>query len=196
VDEILDITLFVAETLEKLGIRYVVGGSLASSLHGIPRSTQDVDIVAAIQRKHVPDLVAAFRDTFYLDEDAIREAIEHHASFNLIHLRSLFKVDIFVAKDDPASREQMQRRQRFRLGEDPPRDLVVASPEDVVAHKLYWFSLGDEVSERQWADAVGVLKVGGDRLDLWYLRHIASLLAVENLLRRACEEAGIDLPLS
>ncbi|MGH7551712.1 MAG: hypothetical protein ACREMQ_01625, partial [Longimicrobiales bacterium] len=109
-DEILDITLFVAEIFERLGITYAVGGSLASSLHGIPRSTQDVDLVAEIRLEHVPDLVAAFRDTFYLDEDAIREAIEHRASFNLIHLRTLFKVDVFVAKDDLASREQMQRR--------------------------------------------------------------------------------------
>jgi hypothetical protein len=193
VDEILDITFFVTETFERLGIAYAVGGSLASSLHGIPRSTQDVDIVAAIGQEHVPDLVAAFRDTFYLDEGAIRDAIEQHASFNLIQLQTLLKVDIFVAKDDAASREQMQRRQRFSVGEDPRRDLVVASPEDVVAHKLYWFSLGDEVSDRQWQDALGVLEVGRDRLDLLYLRHIAGLLGVENLLRRACEETGIAL---
>jgi hypothetical protein len=191
VDEILEITLFVAATFERLGITYLVGGSLASSLHGIPRATQDVDLVASIGQPHVPDLVAAFRETFYFDEAAMREAIAQRTSFNLIHLRTLFKVDIFVAKDDAASREQMQRRQHFAVGEEPRRDLVVASPEDIVAHKLYWFSLGDEVSERQWTDAVGVLKVGGDRLDLPYLRRVAALLGVERLLRRACDEAGI-----
>ena len=192
-DEILDITLFVAAIFEELGIVYLVGGSLASSFHGIPRATQDVDLVARIEPQHVAGLIAALRETFYLDEDAIREAIERHASFNLIHLRTLFKVDVFVAGDDPASREQMRRRQRFTIAEAPRRDLVVASPEDVIAHKLYWFSLGDEVSERQWLDAVGVLQVGAGRLDLAYLRRAAQLLGVETLLRRACAEAGIKL---
>ena len=190
-DEILDITLFVAAILEELGITYLVGGSLASSLHGIPRATQDVDLVAGIEQEHVPELIAALRDTFYLDEDAIREAVERRASFNLIHLRTLFKVDVFVAGDDPASREQLRRRQRFTIVANPRRDLLVASPEDVIAHKLYWFSLGDEVSERQWLDAVGVLKVGADRLDLAYLRRASQLLDVEELLRRACEQAGL-----
>jgi hypothetical protein len=193
VEEILDITLFVSETFHRLDIPYLIGGSLASSLHGIPRATQDVDIVANIQPEHVAALVAAWHDAFYLDEAAIREAVEHRTSFNLIHLDTFLKVDVFVAKDDAASRQQLQRRQRFEVGDNPRRELVVASPEDVVAYKLYWFSLGDEVSERQWTDAVGVLKVGGHRLDLPYLRRIAALLGVESILRRACEEAGLPL---
>lgn len=77
--------------------------------------------------------------------------------------------------------------------EDPRRELVVASPEDVVAHELYWYSMGDEVSGRQWTDAVGVLRVGSDRLDLRYLRWIAQQLGVEDLLRRACDVAGVSL---
>jgi hypothetical protein len=87
----------------------------------------------------------------------------------------------------------MRRRRRFTLFEDPMRELVVASPEDVVAHKLYWYQLGGEVAERQWSDAVGVLRVGGDRLDVAYLLRIARLRGVERLLRRACAEAGVSL---
>lgn len=192
-DEILDLTLLVAGVFERLGIPYLVGGSLASSLHGIPRATQDADVVAGIDAMHVPDLVAAFGKAFYLDEGAIREAVELRASFNLIHLETLFKIDVFVAKDDRASREQMRRRQTFVVRRDPRRELVVASPEDIVAHKLYWFKLGDEVAERQWADAVGVLKVAGESLDLGHLRRIAELRGVEELLRRALEEAGLSL---
>jgi hypothetical protein len=191
VDEILDITLFVAHTFDEHGVAYLVGGSLASSLHGIPRATLDVDIVARIGLQHVDTLIASWRDSFYLDEAAIRQAIEDRASFNLIHLQTLFKVDVFVAKDDVASREQMERRQQFVVEEGTGRHLVVASPEDVIAHKLYWYQLGDEVSERQWSDAIGVLRVGRDRLDIEYLRHIATLLDVEVLLRRACAEVGI-----
>jgi hypothetical protein len=190
VDEILDITMFVAGVYERLGVPYLVGGSLASSLHGIPRATQDVDIVAEMKDSHVPAFVAALRRTFYLDEDAIRAAIAQRSSFNVVHLGSYFKADIFIPKDDEASRLEMDRRQRFNLGGDPPRDLIVASAEDVVAQKLFWFALGDRVSDRQWGDAVGVLKVAGDRLDFGYLRHVCALLNVESLLERARAEAS------
>lgn len=179
-DEILEITLLVAGTFDKLDVPYLIGGSLASSLHGIPRATQDVDLVAGVQREHVSALIDAWRGTFYLDEAAIRDAVEQHTSFNLIHLCTLFKVDVFVAKNDEVSRQQMQRRQRFAAGDAAPRELTVASAEDVVAQKLYWYRLGDEVSERQWTDAVGVLKVGGDHLDLRYLRFVAGMLGVED----------------
>lgn len=187
-DEILDITFLVVDTFEELGIPYLVGGSLASSLHGIPRATQDVDIVARLTQRDVPLLVSALRENFYLDDETIREAVEQRGSFNLIHLRTFLKVDIFVARDDEASRAQLERRQRYEIEGDSPRVLVVASPEDVVAHKLYWYRLGDGVSERQWSDAIGVLRVAAGRLDLEYLRHTAALFGVEDLLERMLDE--------
>jgi hypothetical protein len=189
VDEILDITFLVVDTFEQLGVPYLIGGSLASSLHGIPRATQDVDIVAGLTPGHVRGLVSSLREAFYLDEQTVREAIEQRASFNLIHLGTYLKVDIFVAKNDPGSRAQMERRQTYEIEGDSPRTLVVASPEDVVAHKLFWYRLGDEVSERQWSDAIGVLRVAGDRLDTEYLRRAAALLGVADLLARALDEA-------
>lgn len=189
-DEILEITFHVVETFDRLGIPYLVGGSLASSLHGIPRATQDVDLVVRMTHRHVAGLVVALRPAFYLDESAIHDAVEQHASFNLIHLRTLLKADVFVGKDDEASRAQMERRQRYEIGTEPRRALVVASAEDVVAQKLYWFRLGDEVSDRQWSDAIGVLRVGGAGLDLDYLRRAATLLGVEDLLSRALDEAA------
>lgn len=193
-DDIIAITLQIAGTCERLGIRYLVGGSLASSLHGIPRATQDVDLVMSIRQADVAGLVRALRDDFYLDEDAIREAIDRQTSFNLVHLGSYFKADVFVARDDEPSRLQMDRSRRYPLGR-PVRELVVASPEDVVAQKLHWFALGDRVSERQWLDAIGVLKVLGPRLDLAYLRRIAEMRGVEALLREAASEAGLPVPL-
>ena len=189
-DEILEITFHVVETFDRLGIPYLVGGSLASSLHGIPRATQDVDLVVRMTHRHVAGLVVVLRPAFYLDESAIHDAVEQHASFNLIHLRTLLKADVFVGKDDEASRAQMERRQRYEIGTEPRRALVVASAEDVVAQKLYWFRLGDEVSDRQWSDAIGVLRVGGAGLDLDYLRRAATLLGVEDLLRRALDQAA------
>lgn len=188
-DEILEVTLHVVATLERLGIPYLVGGSLASSLHGIPRATQDVDVVVRLTQRDVAGLVAALRGAFYLDEAAIREAIEQRAWFNLIHLGTLLKVDVFVAKEDEASRAQMKRRQRYVIEGEPGGELVVASAEDVVAHKLYWYRLGDGVSDRQWSDALGVLRVTGPRLDLEYLRRASVRLGVEDLLDRVLEEA-------
>ena len=190
-DEILDITLFIARVYERLDVPYLVGGSLASSLHGIPRATQDVDIVARMSAEHVPPFVESVRGAFYFDEDAIREAIDRHRSFNVVHLGSYFKADIFIAKDDEASQLQMSRRQRFDLGGPGVRHLDVASPEDVVAQKLAWYRLGDGVSDRQWSDALGVLKVGAGRLDFAYLERVARLLGVEDLLERARSEARV-----
>ena len=189
-DDILEITMVVAETFDRLGVAYVVADSLASSLHGIPRATQDVDIVADLHLGDVARFVAALRSSFYVDEDAVRTAVETRASFNVVHLTSYFKADVFVAMDDVATRLEVERGQRIALGGTPAREIRVASAEDVVARKLAWFSLGDEVSERQWDDALGVLRVAGATLDVGYLRHISALLGVEALLDRALRAAG------
>lgn len=190
-DDILEVTLRVAEICDRLELPYVIGGSLASSLHGIPRSTLDVDVVVRLTQEDVAPLIAAFGADFYLDEAAIRDAVARGTSFNLISLASYLKADVFVAKDDEVSRLQLARAQRYPLG-DPPRTLAVASAEDVVAQKLHWFALGDRVSERQWSDALGVLKVAGPRLDLVYLRRVSRLIGVEDVLRDALAEAGLE----
>jgi len=192
-DDIIAITLRLASVCEQLGIRYLVGGSLASSLHGIPRATLDVDLVLEIGQDDVAAFVKSLRDDFYLDEEAIRDAIDRKASFNLIDLQSYFKADVFVARDDEPARLQMARSQRYALGDEPGHELVVASPEDVIAQKLYWFQLGDRVSERQWLDALGVLKVAGTRLDLDYLRQVSAMRGVAELLVVAARDAGLDL---
>jgi hypothetical protein len=113
VEEVIEVTLRVTGVFEDLGIPYLVGGSLASSLHGKPRATQDVDLVADLQTHHVPGLVQALRDEFYLDEPAIRDAVDRRSTFNVIHLGTLFKVDVFVAGDDPPIRRELERRQRW-----------------------------------------------------------------------------------
>ncbi len=189
-DEILEITLHVAETFERLEVPYLVGGSLASSLHGLPRATQDVDLVADLREEHVRAFAAALEVDFYLDAEAIRSAIRRRSSFNVIHLETMFKVDVFITKDDEATRQEMQRRQSYVLSEAPKRQIVVASPEDVILQKLYWFRLGGEVSDRQWQDVLGVMKVQGDALDEAYLARMAAQMNLAGLLRRAREEVG------
>ena len=189
-DDILAVTLLVAETLERMDVPYVVGASLASSFHGIPRATIDADLVAALRADHRSHLVEALEEDFYLDPEAISRAIESRASFNVIHLETMFKVDVFVAQNDRATRQELERGVRMVVADAPERTLRIASAEDTIAHKLYWYELGDEVADRQWTDAIGVLKVAGEHLDYAYLRHTASLLGVEHQLRQALAETG------
>jgi len=182
--DVLRTTLRVARILDSLGVDYFVGDSLASSLHGIPRATQDVDLVAAMTQNEVDGFVEALGSDFYLDEEMIREAIRRGTSFNIIELETMFKVDVFVARSDGVSQTEMMRRQAIQPGEDPDETLMVATPEDIILQKLAWYQLGDEVSERQWLDALGVLKVQGSRLDKSYLQKTADLMGVAGLLRR------------
>ncbi len=109
-DEPIQVTLLVVDVLERLGIEYVISGSLASALHGVARATMDADIVANIREEHVAPFVNALKSAFYVDDEMIRDAIKHHMSFNIIHLQTFFKVDIFVAKDREFDRMQIKRR--------------------------------------------------------------------------------------
>ena len=178
----------LARVFDSLGVRYVVGGSLASSVYGIPRATQDVDLVADLTPAHVDTVTSALAGDFYIDAAMVRDAIQRRASFTVIHLATMFKADVFILKEDSWSRGQMARARTERL-DSPDGQLTIrfASPEDTVLHKLIWFKLGNQVSDRQWQDIVGVLKVQGAALDDEYLGHWAPILDVQELLLRARE---------
>ena len=184
------VTLLVTDVFEKLGVRYAVGGSLSSSLHGVMRSTLDVDIVADMRLEHIQPLVAALSPEFYADVEMIRVAIERHSSFNLIHYETSFKVDVFIPKPRPFDQMQLERRASAIITTDPERSLYVTSPEDVILSKLEWYRMGGEVSDRQWRDILGVLKTKAGGIDLDYLRHWAKQLKVNDLLDRALTEAS------
>lgn len=188
--EPVQITGQVAEVFESLGIRYLVGGSLASSLHGIPRATQDIDIVAEIEGNQVESLVEALKTEFYVDADMIREAVRNYDSFNIIHLATMFKVDVFVLKPDPGSQQEMRRREAYQISDDSRGQLYVATAEDIIIHKLYWYQLGGNISERQWHDALGVIQVQGDQLDYVYLKRVARQRGISKLLAQIMEEAN------
>lgn len=191
-DEALAVTLQVIGALERLGVPYVVGGSIASSIYGKPRATQDVDVVADLRDEHIPAFVAALRDNFYLDEPAVRDAVRRRATFNLIHLTTMFKVDIFVAKNDTATAQELARRRTYVPPQAPGTEIALASPEDTIVQKLYWYRLGDHVSERQWTDAINVLAVRGNDLDRGYMRGLAAEMGVEDLLATALRDAGLE----
>ena len=185
------ITQYIARVLDSLSISYFVGGSLASSLHGVPRATQDVDIIADIKIKNIPELVDAFKQDYYIDPDMIQDAIKHRTSFNIIHLGTMFKADIFILKPDTLSQIEMKRRQQYQISDIPQQTLFLASAEDIIINKLYWFQLGGGVSERQWNDALGVIKIQSKNLDYQYLEHAASERRITDLFEKALKEIGI-----
>jgi hypothetical protein len=180
----------VVEALERLGVPYSVVGSVASSAHGVARASIDADLVADLREPHVDPLVSALQEAYYVDRDAARDAVKRRSMFNAIHLATMLKVDIYVLTGRPFDRESFARRGPGALDPASPRQFALATPEDTVVHKLEWFRDGGEVSDRQWADIVGVLRVQGDALDLDYMRRWAAALGVEDLLERARLDAG------
>jgi hypothetical protein len=183
------VTLLVTDALERLRIAYFIGGSLASATQGVARATMDADLVADLRPEHVEPLARLLGGAFYFDVDTIRHEVRRRGSFNVIHLPTMFKVDIFVNKGRPFDRAQFERRALHVLAAEPERSAYVASAEDTILAKLEWYRKGDEVSDRQWRDIQGVLKAQSDRLDLAYLRRWALQLNVDDLLERALAEA-------
>ena len=180
----------VADAFDTLGVRYYLGGSVASSAHGIARASLDADIVAALTPEHIDSLVNLLAAAYYIPVDRLRSAVAARSSCNFIHLATMFKIDVFVSKDRPFDREAAARARPQAIDETTtaPR-FMVASPEDTVLAKLERFRLGGEISERQWWDVVGILKVtqGADRI---YLRRWAASLEVSDLLERALADAA------
>lgn len=184
----INVMVSVTQTLEHLGIPYAVGGSMAAAVHGISRTTLDVDLVVALQMGDVTPLVQSLGDNFYADEGMIREAVERRGSFNLIHNQTLYKVDIFVTQSRPFDRQQIARRVRRVVDEETQRQVYLLSAEDIILAKLDWYRLGNSVSDRQWQDILGVLAVQKGQLDEAYLRQAAAELGVADLLERALRE--------
>jgi hypothetical protein len=178
------------EALDKLEIQYEVGGSIASSVHGIPRTSADADFVVDLARDRLEEFAAELSSDFYLDLDTIRDALDRGRSFNLIHFKSAFKFDLFPLGRDDYSRVEFARR---RFAEIPSIggesiECAVASAEDTIIRKLEWYRAGGESSERQWNDLRGIVRVSGQKLDLAYLRKWSSHLKLADLLERLMAE--------
>jgi len=187
----LSVLRLLAGALDDLEIPYLIGGSIASAAFGEFRATQDIDFAVFMVESHAASLVRVLGSDFYADVEAIRDSIRGRSSFNVIHLPTMYKADVFVLSDDDIYREEMARRQRVSLpfGEEMVT-VFIASPEDTVLHKLRWYRMGGQVSDRQWRDVLGVLKVQSGSLDIEYLRSRAVRLGVEDLMDMALEEAG------
>lgn len=177
------VALRVAGVFDELGVDYTLGGSLASSLHGEPRSTNDVDFAVRLQEPHIPRLIERLGPEFAIDEESLRGAVRAGRSCQIYFLPLALKIDLFIRGVDPFDRSEFSRRVRIGIGERGT--LYAASLEDSLLRKLVWFRLGGEVSERQWRDVLGLVRAASTEHDRAYLEHWAAILGVEHLLTRA-----------
>lgn len=187
----ISLALAIAEILDSLEIPYLVGGSVASGLYGEPRSTQDIDLVVDLSLAKAAELIQVVQTRFYTSEDAVKDAILRQASFNLIDLESLGKIDIFVLKENPFHRSEFQRRQAKVVRTNPDRYLIIATPEDIILQKLLWFKMTRHESQKQWRDILGVMKLQGENLDFGYLWRWADTIGVTESLQQALTESGL-----
>ncbi len=185
----------IATLLETLDIPYYIGGSVASSLQGEIRYTEDLDLVINIQSSQVQSVLNAFSEDFYISEIAVEDAMRGRtSSFNVIELETTEKADMFVMRKDAFALSKMERRQLYVPIDRPQSDgIYLCSPEDTVLQKLVWYRMTKNESQRQWRDVLGVLKLQGDRLDFEYLQKWALELELSDLLATACTESGIEL---
>lgn len=182
-----EVALRVAAALDELGIVYTLGGSLASSLQGEPRATNDVDFAVRIEEHHVAGLIERLGPDFVIDAEALRTAIRSRRAYQLYFLPFVLKIDFFMRGATPFDQSEFARRVHVPIGERG--GLYAASPEDNLLRKLVWFHEGGEVSDRQWRDILGILRVSTTELDRSYLAHWAEQLTVTDLLTRALNQA-------
>lgn len=177
--------------LAPLGIRYVVGGSLASSVHGEVRATNDIDVLVEIPGNGIPALVAALKPTFDIGEDTVRRAVAEQRSFSALHIKWHVKIDFFPAGRSPLDDSELERSQRVPLPDAPGARVPVSTAEDIILRKLEWYVRSGGVLERQLRDVVGVMKVRREELDRAYLRAWSRTLQVEEVLDECLEDAGL-----
>jgi len=188
----LTIMVLLKSEFEKQNVPYLVGGSVASSFYGIPDLELNVDFMADLKTVNIAPLVEALQDECYIDADMIRDAIDTQSSFNILHLPTMHKADVFVKPSNAWAAEQMARRLPQKIAVNDREEVIqFACPEHMILQKLHWFRLGGGVSKYQLPDVVGMLKVQAGYLDYEYLEHWAQELNLTDLLRQAYEDAGI-----
>lgn len=183
-DDLIAALLPVTEVFRSLGVRHYVGGSVASSFHGAIRSTMDVDLVCDLEASQVSSFVTSFGADYYVSRSAVEDAVRRKSCFNLIHLPTAYKVDVFVSRGRPFDVEAMSRARVEALCDGGQTAVPIATAEDSIVSKLEWFRLTDETSERQWDDVEKLVGLHGDSLDVQHMRRMAGSIGVGDLLEK------------
>ncbi len=164
-NEPVEVTFKVTAVFENFAVPYLIGGSLASTLHEMARTTQDSDIVAEMRLEHLRPFVSVLQDEFYIDEEMIVEAIQHFSSFNIIHHESMFKVDVFTPRPRPFLQSQLARARRQTFAFDREISARFASPAETILSQPERHRMGGDVSDGQWRDIPGLLRICSEELD-------------------------------
>ena len=180
----------LTDVLDKLNIAYVIGGSFASSAYGAVRFTQDADITVEPFGQVCDKFFEAIKNDFYISKEAMYQALQSRTSFNIIHLTTAFKIDIFIQKENEFQIQMLSHSRKLPLGESAKKVSFV-SPEDIILLKLDWFRQSGCDSQRQWSDVQGVLAAQKENLDFEYLKNWAKKLGLKELLQKAMSESGL-----
>ncbi|MGE3172759.1 MAG: hypothetical protein AB7O97_09035 [Planctomycetota bacterium] len=179
----------VATAFEQAGIRYILGGSLASTAHGEPRTTLDVDFAADLDPAGFERWAPRIEPEFLVDSEWALDEIRRRGSFQMLHRTAIVRVDVFVPEWTGMHLWKWQHRRRMTLHATAP-GIDVTSAEGIVVQKLLWYRDGGGVSERQWRDVLGVLKAQRTGLDRSAVRSQSERLGLVELFERAEREAG------
>lgn len=183
--EPIQVIIDIVSVLESLSIPYIISGSMASSMYGTPRATQDVDLVADIRPEQADSFVAALSSKYYVDEKHVISAITKRGSFNIIHMSTMLKVDIFIKKESLWSERQFTRSTLMSLeSSDQKAEILFTSPEDIILNKMLWYKSGDCVSDKQRNDILGVIKIQGQNLDREYISYWAGKLDIQDIFEQ------------
>ena len=187
----LEVLLEVVGILDREGIPYMVGGSFASSIHGMPRMTQDADLVVDLSSGQLASFVTTVESDYYVDREAAFEALANRSSFNIIHLDSMFKVDLFILPMRSFDRDSFSRRRFVTLGDEGTARVAICAPEEMVVTKLEWYESGNRVSDRQYRDVLGMILVQtrAGQFDRAHAEQLARELGLMELLAQALEDA-------
>lgn len=174
----------VAEAFRRLGVRFYVGGSVASTFHGAIRSTMDVDLVCDLAEADVAAFAESFGEEFYISLSAVQQAVQRKSCFNLIHLPTSFKIDVFVNRGRPFDLAAMDRANEQDIVEGAGLTVPIATVEDSIVAKLEWFRMTNETSERQWDDVSKMVALHEQSLDVEQMRSMAESIGVGDLLAK------------
>lgn len=179
----------LVEVLEEMELPFAIGGSIASATFGVARATQDIDLVIDLNPGQAFLLAQRLEDRFAVDAEDARDAISRNCAFNLIHLNSAYKFDIFPATFFAHGQDELRRRRMVSgTGLVMDGEVPVVSPEDIILAKLAWYRKGNGTSERQWRDLESVWQTRGEDLDRPYLEQWASKMRTSDLLRKLIGE--------
>jgi hypothetical protein len=184
--DVYELAVRIAQAFESVGARYALVGSMASSLQGDPRSTNDIDFVTTLSADRIRAFVEAIGAEFDVDEDALAVSLRSGGSWNIFYLPWMTKIDLFALENSELRRTQLSRAIAIPV---EGGSLFVLRPDDTVLSKLIWYRDGGGVSDQQWRDIIGVLRVSAKEIDDFYLDDWAAREGLTDLLRRARDEA-------